>query len=197
MALLCDLRSFENPAWLYVGGQRVLASAGTPREQLAASDLRGTALCSWMSRRFAAAQSHSSGAVRLPEDVFALGDALFAPDAYVTLWELPGVENRYAVETEWQDYDGFNALAGRDLRYVEETVLQTVRDSLMERDVPLLSLSCDRPLNAVTLGGLGYFAELTAALAAVCAGKTPGASPRLTDLREALDGRLQRKFSVL
>jgi len=49
----------------------------------------------------------------------------------------------------------------------------------------------------VTLGGLGYFAELTAALAAVCAGKTPGASPRLTDLREALDGRLQRKFSVL
>ena len=102
-----DVRSFENPAWLYAAARHVLSGKGRTRELMCYTDKSFDSFCRWWQYH---AWRHESGvrpdAVLLPEGMRAL-DALAQSDPAVfetVLWFEPSTR-KIPVEMDWKDYD--------------------------------------------------------------------------------------------
>jgi len=196
MAEQSDIRSFENPVWLCTGTQIALRQQGFVGQTLCTATPDAELFGKWWQQSLSAAEKNGFYAsVCLPEDFFRMGEQLLRPNRFVTLLLLPRTAKRVAVETDWKDMDGLNCLAGRDLEGVEATIVDTLRDTLMEHGVPTVTVQCEEALTPRTLGELVYFVELTVALTAAAAGEDPGAQPGIRDFRAKLDRALGRNSS--
>jgi len=200
MAELCDVRSFENPVWLYVGARLCLKGAGYEGETLLITDPRMEPVCTWWQNVLFAAlgsaknQWHLS-TLRLPADIPLLGDALLAPQRFMTLLDIPLSTRRIQVEMDWKDADGLNALQGKDLSYVEKAALDAALDAFTRHDIPVLYTQCEKEPQERELGELLYFVELSAALSAASVGVKPFSSEDMELFYRQLAQNLGWNFS--
>lgn len=196
MAEQSDIRSLENPVWLCSGSQTVLRRQGFLGETVCTTTPGTELLGVWWRQSLAAAEKNGFYAsASLPEELFRTGEQLLRRGRFVTMLLMPRTDKRVPVETDWKDMDGLNCLAGRDLDSVDEIMLDTVRDTLMEHGVPAVTVLCEEALNDDRLGELLYFIEFSVALTAKAAGEEPGGQPKIREFRAKLDGRLGRPSS--
>lgn len=196
MAEQCDIRSFENPVWMCAGPRTALRHQGFLGETVCTASPDAELFGKWWSQYLAAAEKNGFYASAcLPEDLFRMGEQLLRPQRFVTLLMLPRTGKRVAVETDWKDMDGLNCLAGKDLDGVEATILDEVRETLMEHGVPTLTVLCEEALTPRTLGELMWFVEFSGALSAAALGEDPGAQPGIRDFRAKTDRALGRNSS--
>lgn len=177
MAELCDLRSFENPVWLYVGARLCLFAAGFTEEVLCTTDPAMEHLARWWQKTMQAACGSKNkwhfGHMCLPADIPVLGNAVLAPGRFMTVPRVPLSARRIAVEMDWKDADGLNTLAGKDLSHVEHAAVEAALDAFARQDIPVVSISCEKEPGEKELGEMLYFVELSAALCAGCVGAVP------------------------
>ena len=173
-----DIRSFENPAWLYAAARHILREKGRTRELLCITDRALTGFCRWWQHH---AWRHDCGlfpdGVLLPEGLRAL-DALVEDGAQVletAIWFDP-TEKKFPVEMDWKDYDGLGFLSGRTLDDTETSLRTTVIEHHNEKGIPVLEIQCG-PLTGQSVGSLLCLFEVTSALTAALSGKDPFAAP--------------------
>lgn len=183
-----DMRSFENPAWLYAAARSVLPGKGRRRELLCVFDHSLAAFGRWWQRY---AWRHEPGGVE-PETVFLPGDlqamedmACDAGRVFETVLHFDPIAKKLPVEMDWKDYDGLGFLSGRHLDYVEQQTMAAMVECHNYAGVPVLDLYAGE-LTAQTLGELFCFFELSSALAGRVAGADPFESPSMRTLDGAM-----------
>jgi len=174
-----DVRSFENPVWLYTAARHVFAAKGRRQELLCCFDHALTAWGSWWQYLARRQQCRGGFGVfpqtcLLPDDLCAL-DAMALSgqqDCFETLLYFDPIAKKVPVEMDWKDYDGLGFLSGKSLEFVEQQMLVAMVERHANEGVPLLELQAGE-LTTQKLGELLYFFELTAALNAVLNGIDP------------------------
>lgn len=186
---ICDVRSLENPGWLYAAARYALSQKGRNRELLCLPN-EAEGLGQWWSRTVSGGGIWTS-ALRLPADLHTVGDALLdgRQNQFVTALRLPGSGRMTTVETAWKNPDRLESLAGRSLDSVEAVMLDAAARAVGQADVPLISVECDEDLTDDKIGQLLYFVEFAAGLQEKLAG---GQASPLRGLLGDIDRELGR-----
>ena len=168
-----EIRSFENPAWLYAGARTILARRGKRVEYLSTAEPDARTLCRWWQRLFGSRACFGGGglfpaAAEIPADLPQLGGMLAdgAGALMQTVLRFDPPEHRVPVEMDWKNLDGMNDLEGFTLDYVQEQAIAGAIQAGADGSVPIVTVECG-PLDACTAGSLMYFFELSSCL---CAG---------------------------
>ncbi|MEA4964406.1 MAG: hypothetical protein VB055_01110 [Oscillospiraceae bacterium] len=163
------LSSFENPAWLYCAGRRLLWDKGRSVELLAGCENRMTAFGDWWRHLFADYPGPMTVSAVYPRDA-RLADG--RQDVFETYLCFAPPEDPVPVESQWDDTDSLGWLEGRSLADVEDAALQGLLEDHLDRGVPAFQLLCG-DLDAQLAGELLHFFEFSAALFATLVGEDP------------------------
>lgn len=155
-----DLRSFENPVWLYAAVRNVLYRHGKKIELLETTepDCHGFGL--WWQGCFA--QAGGSFPVA--------GTFSGNPDAFVTMLYFDPAQKPYVIGSDWNNLDNLNDLEGKTLEEIARQAFQTAVEARAEAGIPVITMDCGR-LDGRKVGELFYFWELCLGLSAHMAGK--------------------------
>ena len=181
-----DIRSFENPAWLYAAARYVLYNKGRNREMLCMTDGSLQSFGAWWQRMgWRQNADLTCETVLLPGE---LEDTDFMVKGirsrvFETVVHFEGDTRKVPVEMDWKDYDGLGFLSGKNIDYVEQSILQAMIRTHNEAGVPVLDVDAGE-LTAENLGAMFHFFELSAALCALMAAEDPFLS-RETGVRTA------------
>lgn len=197
LLLQTDIRSFDNPLWLYAAARKLLGKDGRCSEIVCTTDPAADAFGGWWQRTMAFAGNKNGVCIpvqhaRLPEDFFLLGDSFLQPGQFASVLRLTATAKKVTVETDWSDPDGLNALAGLDLSVLENRTLEAIADAFQQQDVPYLTIECDEPLTDDKVGELLCFTELSAALSACVMDAEPAAQQQSAAVLRDLDAALGR-----
>ncbi len=177
-----EIRSFENPAWLYASARHVLAQRGKRAEYLLTAEPDAWTFTRWW-QRLMARRSGPAGlipiAAELPADLEALWELLDAPGAPLleTVLRFDPPAQKTAVEMDWKNIDELNHLEGYTIDYVQEQAAAGFVQAGVDAGVPILTIDCGA-LDAPSAGALLYFFELSAALEAGLHGRDAAAPPQ-------------------
>lgn len=168
-----EIRSFDNPAWLYAAGRMILGRRGKKVEYLTTAEPDAAALCRWWQRLFGA-RACLGGDGLLPAVAEIPGDfqqmwGIFNDSAeplVQTVVRFDPPEQKTAVEMDWNNIDGLNYLEGFTLDYVQEQAVAGALQAGVDGGVPIFTVDCG-PMDETALGELLYFFELSSCL---CAG---------------------------
>lgn len=163
------LASFDNPAWLYCAGRRLLWGQNRPVELLVAPERRAVTLTIFWQHLFADAPGPMSLSVLYNRDS-SLADG--HPDIFETYLRLDEPEDPVMVEAAWDDADTMEFLEGRSFGDIARTALDGVIESHGNHGIPCFLLECGQ-LNAHTVGEILHFLEFSAVLWAAWLGKDP------------------------
>ena len=174
-----DVRSFENPAWLYAAARSLLTRKGLNRELLCVFDHNLASFGHWWQRQTWRHQCRDNVGLTvqtalLPGDLEALDQMVSSGRAGVfeTVLHFAPIAKKVPVEMDWKDYDGLGFLSGRNLDYVEAQTMAALAETHNFAGVPVLDLDAG-DLIAETLGELFCFFELSSALTARILGVDP------------------------
>ena len=170
-----DIRSFDNPAWLYAAARCLLGQKGRGREILCVTDRTLLPFGSWWQHR---CWGHEGGA--LQADTALIPDSLRSLDrlaqsgapVFETLLRFDPPQRKIPVEMDWKDYDGLSCLSGHSWDETEAAVADAMIETHSEVGVPLLELQAG-PLTTQSVGSLFLFFELADCLTAAMNGSDP------------------------
>ena len=180
--LAMEIRSFENPAWLYAAGRTILASRGKVTEYLTTLEPDAGALGRWWKQLFGS-RACANGEGLLPALAEIPGDlhtmhGMFSDGTQPlvqTVLRFDPPDQKVAVEMDWQNQDGYNYLEGFTLDYVQEQAMAAVVAVGADSGVPIFQVDCGR-VEPGDVGQLLYFFELTSCLCAGMVGRDVYAS---------------------
>lgn len=192
-----EIRSFENPVWLYAGARVVLEKKGRRVEYISTAEPDAWALCRWWQGLMGARGRLLPAMAELPADLCQL-HALLADGSLPlmqTVLRFAPPAQRTQVEMDFGDFDGLNCLEGFTLDYLQEQTVAGALQAGVDGDVPLVAIDCGE-LEARTAGELLYFFELSSCLCAGIAGRDlyedePPA--RFSALADELLGRTEKE----
>ena len=184
-----DIRSFENPAWLYAAARKVLLNKGRNRELFCLTDHNLQALGQWWQRKVRRQNSGlTTETVLLPGDLEDTDHLANLPQSRIfeTIVRFEADTRKVPVEMDWKDYDGLGALSGKCMADVEQSVLQAMIQVHNAAGVPILDVEAGE-LSAENLGALLHFLELSAALTSMMIDETPFAAEESAVYSAALE----------
>ncbi len=197
-----DIRSFENPAWLYAAARTLLYRGGKQIELLCGWEPRFAAFGRWWQQLFGESEGKDGrGLLPCPlefsADLHSMGQLIQQGQRNLleTVVRFAPAQQRVAVEMDWKDYDGLNYLEGKTLDYVEEQAVQGTLAAHADGGVPVILLEAGQP-DAETVGELFYFFELACALSAYMLDVNPFNQPGVEAYKQnmlALLGRTEKK----
>ena len=171
-----DIRSFENPAWLYAAARSVLSSKGRDREILCCFDHSLASLGRWWQRVTWMWQDQSTmltpETALLPGDLTGLEALTRTGRVFETALHFAPIAKKVPVEMDWKDYDGLGFLSGRTWEDVERHAAEALVYTHTLAGTPLIDLDAGE-LTAEAVGGLFAFLELSSALTALLCGGDP------------------------
>ena len=171
-----DIRSFENPAWLYASARSVLSSKGRDREILCCFDHSLASLGRWWQRVTWMWQDQSTmltpETALLPGDLTGLEALTRTGHVFETALHFAPIAKKVPVEMDWKDYDGLGFLSGRTWEDVERHAAEALVYTHTLAGTPLIDLDAGE-LTAEAVGGLFAFLELSSALTALLCGGDP------------------------
>lgn len=164
-----DLRSYDNPAWLYAASRCLMGRRGRNTELLLWAEPELDDFGSWWRQL-------SAGAGGFPVSL-RLTEGLPGPDnlgnAFPVLLRFDPPEQRAVIGESVQDPGGLNFLAGRTLDQVEDAAWETALEEFVRGDVPAVCIRC-QTVTAGTVGELIWFTRLAGGICGGMPEKMPG-----------------------
>ena len=178
-----DLRSFENPVWLYAASRNLLYRNGKNIELLESFDPHFKMMGAWWQQLFGESEGKDGKGIfpayaELTADLHSLGQMIQQGERnlFETMIRFDPPEIQMTVGPDVKDLDGLNYIAGKTLDYVDEMAYQGTVAAHVDGDVSVIAVDCGE-LNDRKLGELFWFFELSCGLSAYILGVNPFDQP--------------------
>ena len=187
----CDLRSFENPLWLYTAARCLLERRGRSLELLEGYEPGFDSLGRWWQQLFCGCSGMYPVWAELPGDLYGLEGMIRRGDRDVmeTVLSFQPPKKRAVIGEDIWDQDGLNYLAGRKLDQVAEQVCQGIMAGHADEGCPVIGMECG-DLSEQELGGVLFFFQMAGALCGILQGMDPMDRTALQDRRQQVCGLL-------
>lgn len=178
-----DLRSFENPVWLYAAVRNLLYRGGKAIELLESFEPGFKCFGAWWQQLFGESEGKAGkglfpATAELTADLHSLGQLIQEGkrNLFETMVRFDPPAHKVTIDSDWKDLDGLNYLEGRSLDFVEENAFLATVSAHVDGGVPVIVMDCGE-LNGRTLGELFYFLELSCSISAYLLGVNPFNQP--------------------
>lgn len=178
-----DLRSFENPAWLYAAVRNLMYRQGKAIELFESFEPGFRSFGGWWQQLFGESEGKKGKGLfpvtaEFTADLHSLGQMIQQGqrNLFETMVRFDPPEQKYTILSDVKNLDGLNYLAGKTLDFIDENAFLATVDAHMDGGVPVLTMDCGE-LNERTLGELFYFLELSCGISAYILGVNPFNQP--------------------
>ena len=178
-----DLRSFENPAWLYAAVRHLLYRKGKAVEIFETYEPGAKMLSAWWQQLFGESEGKNGkglfpATAELTADLHSLGQLIQQGERnlFETMVRFDPPENPFIIGPDYKNLDGLNYLAGKELGFVDEQAFQGTVAAHVDGGVPVITMDAGA-VDDAKVGELFYFFELCCGLSAYLLGVNPFNQP--------------------
>ena len=178
-----DLRSYENPVWLYAAVRNLLYRNGKAIEVFSSFEPGFRMFCAWWQQLFGESEGKKGkglfpATAELTADLHSLGQMIQEGERnlFETMVRFDPPEKKHTIGGDWKNLDGLNYLEGKNLDFVDENAYQGTVAAHVDGGVPVITMDCGE-LGDRKVGELFYFLELCCAVSAYILGVNPFNQP--------------------
>ena len=178
-----DLRSFENPVWLYAAVRNLLYRKGKKIELFESFEPGFKMFGGWWQQLFGESEGKDGkglfpATAELTADLHSLGQLIQEGERnlFETMVRFDPPQRQMTVMWDLKDLDGLNYLDGKTLDFVDEQAYLGTVEAHVDGGVPVVTMDCGA-LDEAKVGELFYFLELACAISAYVLGVNPFNQP--------------------
>ena len=178
-----DIRSFENPVWLYAACRNLLYRHGKKIELFESFEPGFKMFGGWWQQLFGESEGKDGKAIfpataELTADLHSLGQLIQEGERnlFETMVRFDAPEQTYTIGSDVKNLDGLNYLTGKTLDFVDEKAYLGTMAAHVDGGVPVLTMDVGE-LNDKKVGELFYFLELSCGVSAYLLGVNPFNQP--------------------
>ena len=178
-----DLRSFENPVWLYAAIRNLLYRKGKVIELLESYEPGFKSMGGWWQQLFGESEGKDHKGIfpayaEFTPDLHSLGQMIQQGERnlFETMLRFDPPENKHIIGSDYKNLDGLNYLEGKTLDFVDEQAYRGTLAAHVDGGVPVITMEAG-VLNAAKLGELFWFFELSCGISAYMLGVNPFNQP--------------------
>ena len=178
-----DIRSFENPVWLYAAVRNLLYRRGKCIELLESFEPGFKMMGGWWQQLFGESEGKDGKGIfpvtaEFTADLHSLGQMIQQGERNIfeTMVRFDPPAETVVVGADEKDLDGLNYLAGRSLDFVDEQAFRGTLAAHVDGGVPVIIMDMGK-LNDQKLGEMFYFFELACGVSAYMLGVNPFNQP--------------------
>lgn len=178
-----DLRSFENPVWLYAAIRNLMYRRGKAIELLDSFEPGFRMFGGWWQQLFGESEGKKGKGLfpvsaEFTADLHSLGQMIQQGERnmFETMLRFDPPEQQYTILSDVKNLDGLNYLAGKTLDFVDENAFLGTVEAHMDGGVPVITIDCG-VLDESKVGELFYFLELSCGISAYILGVNPFNQP--------------------
>ena len=178
-----DLRSFENPVWLYAGVRNLLYRKGKKIELLESFEPGFKMMGGWWQQLFGESEGKDGKGIfpvtaEFTADLHSLGQMIQQGERNIfeTMVRFDAPEQKMVIRGDLKNLDGLNYLEGKTLDFVDEKAFLGTVAAHVDGGVPVMTMDMGE-LNDRKLGEMFYFFELCCGVSAYMLGVNPFNQP--------------------
>ena len=178
-----NLRSFENPVWLYAATRNLLYRNGKVMEIFESYEPSFKMFGGWWQQLFGESEGKDGKGIfpvsaEFTADLHSLGQMIQQGERnmFETMVRFAPPEHLYTIGGDYKNLDGLNYLEGKTLDFVDEQAFRGTVAAHVDGGVPVLQLQLGE-VSAFTLGELFFFFELSCGISAYMLGVNPFNQP--------------------
>ena len=178
-----NLRSFENPVWLYATVRNLLYRHGKVTEIFGAWEPGFKMFGGWWQQLFGESEGKNGKGIfpvtaEFSADLHSLGQMIQQGQRHIfeTMIRFGPPERQMTIMGDVQNLDGLNYLEGKTLDFVDEQAYLGTVEAHVDGGVPVIVMDCG-DLNDRKVGELFYFLELCCGVSAYILGVNPFNQP--------------------
>jgi glucose-6-phosphate isomerase len=184
-----DLRSFENPVWLYAAVRNLMHRRGMAIELLESFEPDFQMMGAWWQQLFGESEGKDGkglfpACAELTKDLHSLGQMIQQGrrNLFETMVRFDPPARKTIIFEDIRNLDGLNYLGGKSLDFVEEQAFQGTMAAHADGGCPVISIDCGA-LTEENVGALFWFFELSCAVSAYLLGVNPFDQPGVEDYK--------------
>ena len=178
-----NLRSFENPVWLYAATRNLLYRNGKVMEIFESYEPSFKMFGGWWQQLFGESEGKDGKgifpvSVEFTADLHSLGQMIQQGERnmFETMVRFAPPEHLYTIGGDYKNLDGLNYLEGKTLDFVDEQAFRGTVAAHVDGGVPVMVMDCGE-LNDAKVGEMFYFLELCCGVSAYMLGVNPFNQP--------------------
>ena len=178
-----DLRSFDNPVWLYAAIRNLMYRGGKSIEILESFEPGFKMMGAWWQQLFGESEGKDGKGIfpataEFTADLHSLGQMIQQGERNVfeTMVRFDPPEAQFTVAGDYKNLDGLNYLEGKTLDFVDEQAFRGTLAAHVDGGVPVLTMDMG-PLTDEKLGEMFYFFQLACGISAYVLGVNPFNQP--------------------
>ncbi len=178
-----NLRSFENPVWLYAAVRNALYRKGKAVEIFESFEPGFKMFGGWWQQLFGESEGKDGKGIfpvsaELTADLHSLGQMIQQGERNIfeTMVRFDAPEQKMVISADAKNLDGLNYLADKTLDFVDEKAFLGTLAAHVDGGVPVITMDMGE-LNDSKLGEMFYFLELSCGVSAYLLGVNPFNQP--------------------
>ncbi len=178
-----DLRSFENPVWLYAAVRNLMYRNGKVMEIFESYEPGFKMFGGWWQQLFGETEGKDGKGLfpvsaELTADLHSLGQMIQQGERnmFETMVRFAPPAEKHVIGSDYKNLDGLNYLAGKTLDFVDEKAFLGTLAAHVDGGVPVVTVDAGE-LNDAKVGELFYFLELSCGISAYILGINPFNQP--------------------
>ena len=178
-----DIRSFENPVWLYAAVRNLLYRRGKCIEILESFEPGFKMMGGWWQQLFGESEGKDGKGIfpvtaEFTADLHSLGQMIQQGERNIfeTMVRFDAPDKRSLITADWKNLDGLSYLEGKTLDFVDEQAFLGTLAAHVDGGVPVITMDMGE-LNDAKLGEMFYFFELACGVSAYMLGVNPFNQP--------------------
>lgn len=178
-----DVRSFENPVWLYAAVRNLMYRSGKAIELFESFEPSFRMFGGWWQQLFGESEGKQGKglfpvSVEFTADLHSLGQMIQQGERNIfeTMVRFDPPEHQVTIGSDYKNLDNLNYLAGKTLDFVDEQAYQGTLAAHVDGGVSVITMDMGE-LNDAKLGEMFYFLELSCAISAYILGVNPFNQP--------------------
>ena len=178
-----DLRSFENPVWLYAATRNLLYRNGKVIELYESYEPGFKMMGGWWQQLFGESEGKDGKGIfpvtaEFTADLHSLGQMIQQGERNIfeTMVRFNAPEQKMVIGGDVKNLDGLNYLEGKTLDFVDEKAYLGTLAAHVDGGVPVMTVDMGE-LNDAKLGEMFYFFELACGVSAYMLGVNPFNQP--------------------
>ena len=178
-----NLRSFENPVWLYAATRNLLYRNGKVMEIFESYEPSFKMFGGWWQQLYGESEGKDGKGIfpvsaEFTADLHSLGQMIQQGERnmFETMVRFAPPEHLYTIGGDYKNLDGLNYLEGKTLDFVDEQAFRGTVAAHVDGGVPVMVMDCGE-LNDAKVGEMFYFLELCCGVSAYMLGVNPFNQP--------------------